>query len=460
MLVLNNAPTSTQLGWMRAKGCFAMEPLATQTRASPLPDSDLALCTTPTPMASRSTATLHAGSTGNELQDEQRASVGLSLALRMASSPASPYVPATASKDTPGAPHLGASSLHRSVSLSSLATGSATMLMRATSPASPATAAPPSPQTHPHHRDALPPPSPPAAPSPSTSTTLPAGSLTAATLPVVPMSPLPVPYSRASPHATARPPALPSRGAPPQPAPDLPLRPDSAEACAVVTATVDSTQPRAERRQTAGTVSTAGPTPLTSASSSSSASLRRASSRKRRQVTGLMPGRVGLRNLGNTCYVNSVIQALSAIPLFRDFFLYTFVPTFRLVSTGHLSLSKSPWHEAGAQALRQHAPRTSRRSRTATSTYGTPASRRSKSATTASGTGVSSSHSETTKSESPPDSALCSPPPVLARQTTVTVYEEVKKKRTKSQRQTEAWSICVEVRLCSHSRRRQTCSHP
>ena len=59
---------------------------------------------------------------------------------------------------------------------------------------------------------------------------------------------------------------------------------------------------------------------------------------RHRVATGLLPGRAGLRNLGNTCYINSVMQALSCIPVIRDFFLYDFVPTFRMKDTGELSL--------------------------------------------------------------------------------------------------------------------------
>ena len=30
------------------------------------------------------------------------------------------------------------------------------------------------------------------------------------------------------------------------------------------------------------------------------------------------PGRTGIRNLGNTCYMSSIVQSLASIPKFRD----------------------------------------------------------------------------------------------------------------------------------------------
>jgi ubiquitin C-terminal hydrolase len=42
-------------------------------------------------------------------------------------------------------------------------------------------------------------------------------------------------------------------------------------------------------------------------------------------------GRTGLRNLGNTCYMNSTVQALAHVPLFRAFLFSLKAPTFRRV---------------------------------------------------------------------------------------------------------------------------------
>ncbi|GAB5360982.1 hypothetical protein AAMO2058_000675100 [Amorphochlora amoebiformis] len=42
---------------------------------------------------------------------------------------------------------------------------------------------------------------------------------------------------------------------------------------------------------------------------------------KRTTIPSLCPGRCGLRNLGNTCYMNSVVQVLSSLPAMRDFYI-------------------------------------------------------------------------------------------------------------------------------------------
>lgn len=49
---------------------------------------------------------------------------------------------------------------------------------------------------------------------------------------------------------------------------------------------------------------------------------RRRRLRKSKAPPALMPGRVGLANIGNTCYLNSAVQALSAVPQLRDFLLH------------------------------------------------------------------------------------------------------------------------------------------
>ena len=69
--------------------------------------------------------------------------------------------------------------------------------------------------------------------------------------------------------------------------------------------------------------------------------------------TLILPGRTGMRNLGNTCYVNAVIQALGHIESFRTFFIQVFSTYVYEPSSIYLSLMSTPRRNAYLHTLYQ-----------------------------------------------------------------------------------------------------------
>ncbi|XP_013409004.1 ubiquitin carboxyl-terminal hydrolase 44 [Lingula anatina] len=101
---------------------------------------------------------------------------------------------------------------------------------------------------------------------------------------------------------------------------------------------VIKSEPKAQEASKSGPVQQ-GPSSSSSSSSSTSSlppGVTTVTSPTRKKPPILLPGTTGLRNLGNTCYMNSILQVLSHLEGFRDYFLYL---------TGDFSPGNTPQRE-------------------------------------------------------------------------------------------------------------------
>lgn len=108
-----------------------------------------------------------------------------------------------------------------------------------------------------------------------------------------------------------------------------------------------------------------------------------------RPVRPLVPGRAGLRNLGNTCFVNSVVHAIGHTPLLRAFFLHMLEAPEAVteqspaalagalnLASGHVPRGGEGWPSPGPEEEENSAGAPSRASAAAASTGGSAKKRR------------------------------------------------------------------------------------